>query len=148
MCDSTVPTHAVERPRPAMSLFAELLGLRRRGDPAPWTLGRRLDGRRADLPVPPVGRLGLRSAARGVARRRELGAALEVWPLAFSALMIGRGLAVSRFETPEGAGIFREGRRDRSPMPKWRLLVREDITPDLVFVLRLASLEDRNGRDP
>ena len=51
--------------RPAVPLSAELLGLCGRGDRPPRPVGRDVDGRCADLPLPSVGRLRIRSAAAG-----------------------------------------------------------------------------------
>src|SRR5271166_3608579 len=80
--DPFLPAHALRPDWPAVPILAELLGLCRRGDPAARPLGGLLDRSGASLPLPPVGRLGLRSAARSAPRRRLLGAALALWGLA------------------------------------------------------------------
>jgi hypothetical protein len=48
----------------------------------PRPMGRVVDGACADLPLPPLGRVRLRPAARGDSRPRRLGAAVALWSLA------------------------------------------------------------------
>src|ERR1700733_16208196 len=80
--DPLLPAYIFEPARPEVPLFADLLGLYGRGDRAPRPLGGLLDGRGACVPLPPLGRLRLRSAARSAAHGRLMGA-LALWTLAF-----------------------------------------------------------------
>lgn len=61
-----------------MPLFADLLQLCRRGDLPSRTLGWRLDGISAGVPLSSARRLRLRSAARCDSSRRELAAAVAL----------------------------------------------------------------------
>ena len=61
-----------------MPLFADLLQLCRRGDLPSRTLGWRLDGTSAGLPLSPARRFGLRPAASSNSPRRELAAAVAL----------------------------------------------------------------------
>src|SRR5271165_2164255 len=88
--DPFLPAYTLGPDWPAVPIFADLLGLCRRGDPAARPLGGFLDGSGASLPLPPVGRLGLRSAAPSAPRRRLLGAPMALWALA-SACVSERG---------------------------------------------------------
>ena len=80
--DPFLPVDPVGRARPAMPLPADLLGLCGRSDPAAWRLGGRLDGCGADLPLPPLGRGGLRSSARGSGFRGDVADAVAARALA------------------------------------------------------------------
>src|ERR1700729_3494918 len=80
--DPLLPAHALQSDRSTVPLFADLFGLCGRGDRAPWPWARRLDGLGARVPLPPVGRLRLRPAARSACPQRLMGAALAVWALA------------------------------------------------------------------
>ena len=62
--DPLLPAHTFKLGRPAVPIFADLLVLHGPGDPAAWALGWLLDGLGAGVPLPSLGRLGLRSAAR------------------------------------------------------------------------------------
>ena len=75
-----------------MPLSAELFGLYGRSDPRSWTLGGRLDGRGANLPLSSLGRLGLRPHADPNARRRAL-----VAPLAIRAMDLPLRLKAAAF---------------------------------------------------
>src|SRR5208337_408789 len=88
--DPFLPVDVVERSRPAVPLPSELLGLRRRGDPASWAVGGFLDGRGADLPLPSLGRRGLRSAARDDFERGLVVAAVALRTLAIPLRLIVR----------------------------------------------------------
>ena len=81
--DPLLPAHVFEPDRPSVPVFADLFGLYGRGDGAPWPLGRLLDGAGACVPLPPLGRLRLRSAARPASAHRLMGATLALWTLAF-----------------------------------------------------------------
>ncbi len=61
---------------------AELLRICGRGDPAPWLLGRRLDGPCASLPLPAWRRRRFRPRAGAIAGRSRRLHALALWPLA------------------------------------------------------------------
>src|SRR5271156_4904583 len=81
--DPLLPAYLFEPARPAVPVFADLLGLYGRGDRAPRPLGGLLDGRGAYVPLPPLGWLWLRSAARPASAYRLMGATLALWTLAF-----------------------------------------------------------------
>ena len=70
VADPRLPAHPVRPRRPPMPAPAVVLGLHRRGDPAPRPLGRRLDGRGADLPLRALRHLRPRPRSGGVARPR------------------------------------------------------------------------------
>src|SRR5271170_6774829 len=80
--DPLLPAHTLEPGRQAVPVFADLFGLCGRGDRAPWPLGGLLDGLGARVPLPSVGRLRLRSAARPAPPDRLMGATLALWALA------------------------------------------------------------------
>ena len=65
-----------------MPVLADLFGLCGRSDRAPWPLGWLLDGLGARLPLSPLGRFRLRSAARPASLERLVGAALALRTLA------------------------------------------------------------------
>src|SRR3984957_17373667 len=77
-----LPAHVFGPGRPSVPVFADLLGLCGRGDRAPWPLGGLLDGRGARVPLPSLGRVWLRPAARSAAHGRLMGATLALWTLA------------------------------------------------------------------
>ncbi len=70
--DPRLSAHPVGPDRPPVPAPAVLLGIHRRGDPASWLLGRRLDRRGADLPLRTLRHLGARSRARNIARSGRL----------------------------------------------------------------------------
>jgi hypothetical protein len=80
--DPLLPAHTFERGRPAMPVFAHLFRLYGRGDRPPRPLGGLLDGRGARVPMPPLGWLWLRPAARPASHEGLLGSALALWTLA------------------------------------------------------------------
>src|ERR1700722_14225644 len=80
--DPLLSAYAFEPDRPAVSVLANLFGLCGRGDRAPRPLGRLLDGVGAGVPLPPLGRLRLRSHARSASPERLMGATLALWTLA------------------------------------------------------------------
>lgn len=86
---------AVRLHGPAMPLSADLLGLCGRGHTNAWRLGRRMDGRGANLPLPSLGRARVRPGARAGARRRALVSALDLWRVAAAEGARRRGLTRS-----------------------------------------------------
>src|SRR3984885_7326680 len=80
--DPLLSAYAFKPDRPAVSVLANLFGLCGRGDRAPRPLGRLLDGVGAGVPLPPLGRLRLRSHARSAPPERLMGATLALWTLA------------------------------------------------------------------
>ncbi len=74
-----------------MPVFADLLRIHRRGDPAARLLDRRLDGPRARLPLSAWRRVRLRPCA-GTARRGALFHAVALWRLARTKAVRGRGV--------------------------------------------------------
>src|ERR1700729_3452006 len=74
--DPLLPAHIIEPGWPSVPVFADLFGLYGRGDRAPRPLGGLLDGRGARVPMPPLGRLRLRSSARSYSHGRLMGSAL------------------------------------------------------------------------
>ena len=79
--------------RPRVPVFADLLGLRGRSDPAAWAVGGLVDGLGAGMPLPPVGRLGLRPAAAAASLAGFLGAAVALSSLALAPRMTAASLA-------------------------------------------------------
>src|SRR5580658_2641020 len=82
--DPLLPAHAFKPGRPGVPISADLLGLYGRGDRAARPVGGLVDGPGARVPVPPVGRLWLRSAARPARSARFLGPPLALRRLAFA----------------------------------------------------------------
>src|SRR3984957_17061563 len=80
--DPLLPADTLRPYRPSVPLFADLFGLYGRGDRTPWPLGWLLDGAGARVPLPPLGRLRLRPAARPVSHEGLMGAALALRTLA------------------------------------------------------------------
>src|SRR5271156_5295335 len=87
--DPLLPAHALKPHRSAVPLFADLLGLCGRSDPAAWPMGWLLDGPGARVPLPSARRLGLRSAAGAAGPARFLGAPVALRSLAFAQRAIG-----------------------------------------------------------
>src|ERR1700722_5639051 len=81
--DPLLPAHTIEPDRPAVPVFADVFGLHGRGDGALWPLGGLLDGPCAGVPLPSLGWLRLRSAARPASHEGLMGAALALRTLAF-----------------------------------------------------------------
>lgn len=82
--DPLLSIDVVQPARPPMPLLADLLGIRRRGDRPAWPVGRVMDEHGARLPLPPLGRIGLRSAPRDASDARFVAAAVALRPLATS----------------------------------------------------------------
>src|SRR5271156_3306521 len=112
--DPVLPAHALEPHWPAVPLSAELLGLCGCGDRAARPLGGLLDGGCARLPLPPVGRRRLRSAARSAVPRRLVGSALALWALA---PVVERGARAS-LASP-ALGLYGLALFSRQPRKKW-----------------------------
>ena len=144
--DPLLPAHAVRPDRPAVPLSADLLGLRRRGDRAPRPLGRRLDGRGAHLPLPSLGRVRLRSAARE-SRRAPRGRCPGVTDAGGSA----RSEAGGRRPTPRHRlqAILRSAKQTMAVSSRPRLVWAIADMPCLgrPRPLRTGGIPDRPSRD-
>jgi hypothetical protein len=80
--DLGLSTHFVAAGRFQLPASAELLGLRRRGDRALWTLGRRMDDAGAAVALSALGHLGDRQCSADAAGRRAMVLAMAVRTLA------------------------------------------------------------------
>src|SRR5271169_3681780 len=93
--DPLLSAYAFEPNRPAVPVLADLFGLCGRGERAPRPLGGLLDGPGAGVPLPPLGRLRLRSHARSASPEGLMGATLALWTLALGRVSLAsaaRGL--------------------------------------------------------
>ncbi len=76
-CHTRLSAHAVLDRREPLPAFANLLGLYGRGDRAARALGGRRDGHCPASPLPPLGRIWIRSGAQNLAKPRALVASLD-----------------------------------------------------------------------
>src|SRR6267154_3638923 len=82
--DLALPAHAVAAGRLQLPPSADLLGLRRRGDRAFRTMGRRMDDLGAALTLPTLGHFGNRQCAADKTAGRAMVSAVALRPLARS----------------------------------------------------------------
>src|SRR5258708_4875373 len=123
--DLALPAHAVAAGRLQLPPSADLLGLRRRGDRALRTVGRRMDDPGAAVALPALGHFRNRQRAADETAGRAMVSAVAVWTMARGQRAVEFSLKhtlaqLSSARKPEETrGRLEIGRRTRLPRTRW-----------------------------